>query len=201
MRTERNKGGTWNVWMEQQEYEELPRARPTPVAEIAIRLMGDCGLRSFEVLDVRPKHITRVSDERHYKLEVIGGKDTTGEYDGGKYRETWMPRNTENIVRNYIQTADIDHDEPIIKVTKRTIQNWLYKTTDEAADRTGDDDYRKISTHDLRRYWANHLLVEKGVAPRVVMSLGGWSSYNAIEPYLAAPTESNIIDEMSGVLS
>ena len=25
------------------------------------------------------------------------------------------------------------------------------------------------------------------------MALGGWSSYDAIEPYLAAPTEENII--------
>jgi hypothetical protein len=31
------------------------------------------------------------------------------------------------------------------------------------------------------------------------MALGGWSSYDAIEPYLAAPTEENIIDSMSAV--
>jgi hypothetical protein len=29
------------------------------------------------------------------------------------------------------------------------------------------------------------------------MALGGWSSYDAIEPYLAAPTEENIIKSMS----
>ena len=27
---------------------------------------------------------------------------------------------------------------------------------------------------------------------QIVMALGGWSSYDAIEPYLAAPTEENI---------
>ena len=31
------------------------------------------------------------------------------------------------------------------------------------------------------------------------MALGGWSSYDAIEPYLAAPTESNIVDSMTEV--
>ncbi len=31
------------------------------------------------------------------------------------------------------------------------------------------------------------------------MALGGWSSYDAIEPYLAAPTEANIITSMSEV--
>lgn len=29
------------------------------------------------------------------------------------------------------------------------------------------------------------------------MALGGWSSYDAIEPYLAAPTEENINRAMS----
>lgn len=29
------------------------------------------------------------------------------------------------------------------------------------------------------------------------MALGGWESYDAIEPYLSAPTEENIIDSMS----
>ncbi len=67
------------------------------------------------------------------------------------------------------------------------------------AGEVGDDDYRRVSTHDLRRCWANHLLVEEAVSPRIVMALGGWSSYDAIEPYLAAPTEENINSTMSSV--
>lgn len=31
------------------------------------------------------------------------------------------------------------------------------------------------------------------------MDLGGWSSYDAIEPYLAAPTEENINRTMGNV--
>ncbi len=31
------------------------------------------------------------------------------------------------------------------------------------------------------------------------MALGGWLSYDAIEPYLAALTEANIIESMSAV--
>lgn len=62
---------------------------------------------------------------------------------------------------------------------------------------TGDNDYRRVSSHDLRRCWANHLLVEEGVSLRIVMALGGWSSYDTIVLYLAAPAEENIIDSMS----
>jgi len=57
------------------------------------------------------------------------------------------------------------------------------------AEETGYEDYRKVLTHDLRRCWANQLLVGEGVSPRIVMALGGWPSYDAIEPYLAAPTD------------
>ena len=52
MRTERNKDGTWNVWMTRDEYREIPRHAHSGLAEVAIRLMGDCGLRVAEVLDV-----------------------------------------------------------------------------------------------------------------------------------------------------
>ncbi|GAA0197222.1 hypothetical protein GCM10009000_008540 [Halobacterium noricense] len=44
-----------------------------------------------------------------------------------------------------------------------------------------------------------HLLVEENVSARIVMALGSWSIYDAIESYLAAPTEVNIIESMSAV--
>jgi len=53
--------------------------------------------------------------------------------------------------------------------------------------------------HDLRRCWAHHLLIEEGLSPRIVMVLGGGSSYNAIEPYLAAPSESNTLNQLGAV--
>lgn len=199
MRTERNRDGTYNVWMSRDEYAELPRVASTFEREIAIRLMGDCGLRAKEVLDVRPEHIDRRKDGRSFELEVVSGKDTTGEFQGGKQRETWMPREFEAQIQRYIKENDHPVDEPLADKTVRTLQNWVNDAAEAAAEATGDDDFLRVSTHDLRRCWANHLLVEENVSPRIVMALGGWSSYDAIEPYLAAPTEDNIIRSMSGV--
>lgn len=199
MRTERNKDGSWNVWLSRDEYELLPREASSFQREIAIRLMGDCGLRVQEVLDVQPRHISRMSDGQHFELEVVGGKDTTGEYQDGKHRETWLPRDTEAIINRYVQQASVGDNDPLIDVSIRSIQYWVEDAAASAAEETGDDDYRRTSTHDLRRCWANHLLVEQNVSPRIVMALGGWSSYNAIEPYLAAPTEDNIIATMTDI--
>jgi integrase len=105
----------------------------------------------------------------------------------------------ERDINRYTQQQEISSDEPLIDRSKRTLQYWVQTAAENAADETGDTDYRRVTTHDLRRCWANHLLVEQGISPRIVMALGGWSSYDAIEPYLAAPTEENIIDSMSAV--
>lgn len=161
--------------------------------------MGDCGLRVAEVLDVEPRHVSRMSDGTHHSLEVAGGKDTTGEHQDGKHRETWLPVELERTINRYVQHEGIDRDEPLIDRTKRSVQFWVEHAADAAAEETGDEDYHRVSSHDLRRCWANHLLVEEGISPRIVMALGGWSSYDAIEPYLAAPTETNIIESMSTV--
>ncbi len=75
MRTERNKDGTFNVWLSREEYRAIPRAADSFEHEIAIRLMGDCGLRVTEVLGVTPSDISRMDDGRHYELEVTNGKD------------------------------------------------------------------------------------------------------------------------------
>jgi integrase len=197
MRTERNKDGSWNVWLSREEYQVLPREAQNFEREVAIRLMGDCGLRVAEVLDVQPQHISRMKDGRHYELEVVGGKDTTGEYRGGKHRETWLPTDVEALINRYIQSEEIARDERLVDKSKRTVQYWVEEAAAAAAEESGDSDYERVSTHDLRRCWANHLLVEENISPRIVMALGGWSSYDAIEPYLAAPTEDNIIDSMS----
>jgi integrase len=199
MRTERNRDHSYNIWMSRDEYERLPRATNGYAQEIALRLMGDCGLRVAEVLDVCPSHIDRMSDGRHYGLEVVAGKDTSGSYSGGKHRETWLPVDLERDINRYTQHQEINRDEPLIDRSKRTLQYWVESAAVTVADETGDDDYRRVTSHDLRRCWANHLLVEEGISPRIVMALGGWSSYDAIEPYLAAPTEENIIDSMSAV--
>uniref|UniRef100_UPI002480C552 tyrosine-type recombinase/integrase n=1 Tax=Halorubrum sp. F4 TaxID=2989715 RepID=UPI002480C552 len=62
------------------------------------------------------------------------------------------------------------------------------RTAERAAEATGDDDFLHVSSHDLRRRFAQRLLVDENMNPRVVMTVGGWDSFEAIEPYLNSPT-------------
>lgn len=67
------------------------------------------------------------------------------------------------------------------------------------ADATGNADFRHVSSHDLRRRFAQRLLVDENMNPRVVMQVGGWSCFKAIEPYLNAPTE-DVVDDAFAAL-
>jgi integrase len=184
--------------MAREEYERLPRNARDYAHEVAIRLMGECGLRVAEVAEVAYDDVKRSTDGQHYRLRIESGKDTTGEYESGKYREAWLPASLERQMYRFAQERDIGEGEPLFGVSKRTLQNWVSYAAADTAKATGDEDYGKVSAHDLRRSWAHDLLVEQKIGVRIVMTIGGWSSYDAIEPYLTRPSEGNIIDEMSG---
>lgn len=62
-----------------------------------------------------------------------------------------------------------------------------------------DEDFRHVSSHDLRRRFAQRLLVDENLNPRVVMQVGGWDSFQAIEPYLNAPTPEVVDDAFAEV--
>lgn len=133
--------------------------------------MEDCGLRVGEILVVEPRHINRKKDGESWQLEVVAGKDTTGEYEGGKHRDTWMPRELESLINRYCQENGVDDDKPLVPKSKRAAQYWVKQAANMAADITGDSDYQRVSTHDFRRCCANHLLVEENVSPSIVMVL------------------------------
>jgi len=68
------------------------------------------------------------------------------------------------------------------------------RTAARASEVTGDADFEKVSTHDLRRRFAQRLLIGEQMNPRVVVAVGGWDSFAAIEPHLTAPSE-DVIDD------
>jgi integrase len=136
-------------------------------------------------------HIKHV--DGHARLRVPEGKDTEGM--GGKPRDAYLPESVESELLRFANVGGIDRDEPIIDLTPRTVQRRVSKTAKAVAKKTGDPDWKKLSSHDLRRHYAQTLLVRERVNPRVVMDVGGWSSFSAIEPYLNAPTPEVINEE------
>ena len=191
MRKETTTGGEVKVWLTDEEVEELRRAAGSRRDDLIIQLGAFVGLRAFEIPQVKPTHVKRTGEDgSHYRLRVPEGKDTKrGE---GEPRDAYLPAETERDLYQFARDNDLDDTEPFIDLATNSVRAVVRRTADRAADRTGEEDYRDVSSHDLRRRFAQRLLVDEGMNPRVVMAVGGWSSFAAIEPYLNSPSESVI---------
>ncbi|OIB58159.1 site-specific integrase [Natrialba sp. SSL1] len=176
----------FKVWMTDRELEELRRAAASHRDDLIIQLGGYVGLRAFEIPQIFPKHVKRTDDGDHYRLRVPRGKDTAN--GTGKPRDPYLPKDVEGDIHRYQNAEDIGRNEPLIDLTERGVRAAVKRTAKRAAEETGDDDFTHVSSHDLRRRFAQRLLVDEQVNPRVVMQVGGWDSFQAIEPYLNAPT-------------
>jgi len=196
MRIERNENHhSYRCWLTPDEYKTLKQTAGSYRDSLIVQLGGEVGLRSFEIPQIRPEHIKHVDD--HARVRVPEGKDTEG--SGGKPRDAYLPESVESELLRYANVEGIDHDEQLIQLSDRSVQRRVKATAEAVAEETGDSDWRKVSSHDLRRFYAQTLLVRERVNPRVVMQVGGWSSFSAIEPYLNAPTPEVVNDEFEGI--
>lgn len=186
----------YNVWLSDSEVEDLRRSAANQRDDIIIQLGAYVGLRAFEIPQVQPTHI-KTSENGEYRLRVPEGKDTA--HGEGKPRDAYLPAGVERDLQQFQNAENVAPKEAYVDLTERGVRDVVKRTAEAAADRTGDGDFRYVSSHDLRRRFAQRLLVDEEVNPRVVMAVGGWDSFAAVEPYLTAPTP-GVIDEELGSL-
>ncbi|MCH7659254.1 MAG: helix-turn-helix domain-containing protein [Euryarchaeota archaeon] len=167
------------------EYDQLLAATTTYRERLLVRLGGEVGLRATEMTTIRLNDIVRVrSDPDRFVLSV-------SEQDGS--REAYLPRSIEEELRRYATSNAVGDDERIFGVTPRRVQMLVRKVGDRAADRTGAERFETVSAQDLRGYFARTLLRGREISPRIVRSIGGWASVEALNPYLDAPTTEEIV--------
>jgi len=162
--------------------------------EVAVQIMARVGARASGVLSARPENLRWNSDGEYWELE-LRGKNTKG---GEKtIRDAYVPDRVKENLDRYQSERGIGDPEQYVQKSEDTVRRWVREITDEIAEETGNERWYAVSSHDLRRSWATHHLVEENRAVRVMMEVGGWSSYDAIEPYLTKPTPEKIGAEFS----
>ncbi|OYR57406.1 bacterio-opsin activator [Halorubrum ezzemoulense] len=161
--------------------------------EIAIQLMARVGCRSSGVPSARPENLRWNGDGEYWEIRVRGKNTKGGEKT---VRDAYVPTKVKENLDRYASERNIADDEPYVSKSESSIGRWVREITDHIAEDTGEERWYEVSSHDLRRTWATHHLVEQSVAVRVMMEIGGWSSYDAIEPYLTKPTPEKIGQEM-----
>ena len=184
-------GGEVRCWLRQKEIHELEQVALLEdwTREIAIQLMGECGLRASEVSYPTNEKLRWSGPGECWLLEVRG-KNTKG--GNRTIRDAWVPESVAESIHRYASERDFDNEESWIDVSTGTVRRWVRDAAVSVSARMGDERWSNVSSHDLRRSWATYHLVERGVDVRTMMAIGGWSSYSAIEPYLDEPTEARI---------
>ena len=138
--------------------------------DLLIQLGGYVGLRAFEIPQVCPRHVKRTDDGEHYRLRVPEGRDTTG--NGGKPRDAYLPESVERELHQYQQENDLRPSNRFIDLSESGVRAVVERVANTTADETGEEDYRHVSSHDLRRRYAQRLLVDERMNLRVVMAVG-----------------------------
>jgi len=181
------------VWLDDRDYERFREAAATYRERLLVRLGGEVGLRPFEVVQSRPAHVSQfvTAEGTSYFLHVPHGKDAG---DGGAPREAYLPTGVRRELQRYVRSNGIAEDQRIIDVTPRRVEMLLADVGGRAAEETGEPAFREVSANDLRRYFAHHLLVEEGVNPLVVMSVGGWKHLESLAPYFDRPDRTVIAE-------
>jgi integrase len=136
----------------------------------------------------------RWSEKGEVWLFEIRGKNTQG--GDPKIRDAWMPEDVADDIHKYSRERNLDASDPWVGASKSSVRRWVKEAAQKIAKERDTPRWLEVSSHDLRRSWATFHLVERQVDVRTMMSIGGWSDYSAIEPYLAEPTEGRIGDAM-----
>ncbi|WP_265111257.1 bacterio-opsin activator domain-containing protein [Halosolutus halophilus] len=185
--------GTTGVILGRREYESLLNAAETYREALVIRLCGDAGLRPAELTRVTIDDVEQVRiDPPRYLIRVPTG-------DGDRGRTAYLPTRVERELRRYARSNGLSTDDPIFTVTPRRLQMLVSDVADRASDLFDDPDLAHVSTSDLRQYFARTALVDHDVNPRVVKTVGGWRSFEALESYLPEPTDTEIVDAFDAV--
>lgn len=140
--------------------------------DIAFTLAARCGLRRQEIVEVTPADL--VSNDTGQIVRVWEGK-------GEKYREVPAPSSLTQLALGLARAPD----DPLVGCDPSTIYDWVARARARCRAATGDEGWRFVGPHDLRRSWGVRLL-EAGVLPSVVMEWGGWEDWRTFRNHYLA---------------
>ncbi len=169
------------VWLSRDEVDALLEVVDDPLRKVAFRLAAECGLRTHEIVAVTPDHVVD-GGQAGQMLVVPEGK-------GEKYREAPIPDSLADLVDAAASFGGVDAGEVLVDRSTRALRNWIEATRKELIDRTGEDRWRYLTFHDLRRTWAGQL-ANADVDETVALRWGGWNDLDTfLDHYRGEATE------------
>lgn len=189
MQTHPLRNEKWRVFIRVDEFEQLLESAEHQRGRTAITVMGN-SLRVGTAATVLMGQFYQ-DKEGHWWLHV-DAKDATDRDRETKPREVPFTDKLIKVLEKHKNVTDIStlpDDEPLFDVVKRTLQRDVKDAAENAAIATGNDEFEKISSHDLRRYYASHYLFRLKVDQHTVRQIGGWKKVEHMFEYLLLPRD------------
>lgn len=184
----------YRVFMEPHEYDTMVECASRDRAEIAFRLGGECSLRRKEVLEVTLDKIQKSrSPDVGISFMRVWGKETRKE-NSKKPRKPWVPNSLIEELERYSKRKNIRSSSPLYPKSKGTLQNDIVDARERAANKTGDEDFLKVTFHDFRRYFATNLFYREGVNIEFIAALGGWEDPDYMKEEYLDPYFDDVIE-------
>jgi len=190
-------GNQERVYLNPNDYQTLIDSSDSRRAEIAMRIMGEMGLRVSEVGFSLEDIYESTHPEVGIHFVTIYSKDTSGKTDDGKRRDAWVPNDLLERIEEYYTVTQRPESLPVVGESERTISRDVKESAKIAARKTGNDDFEHVSCHDFRAYFATNMMLREGVDPEVVMELGGWEDRDTMDPYIDASFDDIIQDSLA----
>lgn len=185
----------YRVFMEPHEYETILESASRDRAEIAFRLGAECSLKKKEVLEVT---LNKIQKSRSPGVEIffmrVWGKETQKE-NSKKPRKPWIPNSLLRKLERYSKRKNIKPSSPLYPNSTGTLQNDIVDARERAADKTGDDDFLKVTFHDFRRYFATNLFYREGINIEFIAALGGWEDPDYMKEEYLDPYFDDVIQQ------
>jgi len=188
-------GQKWRVFMDTQEYRTLLKSaysngqNSERQVRLEMRLLA-CSLRVDTASNLRWGQFERRETPEGIRWVVkVEAKDSTDREAETRPRAVYVPQDIMQDVQAHVERKSIGDDDLLFPCSTKTIYRDVKRSAANAVVRTDNDEYRKLSPHDLRRYFATHLLFRHEVPAPVVRVLGGWKSDEAMFEYLILPDD------------
>lgn len=163
-----------------------------------MRIAGESGPRIGLITRIRrcDFYVPSDPDVGIVLLKIRGAKDTTEDNTGGE-RLTWVPRDLYEEILDHCRREDINDNEEVFDVGAERMRQLIKEAGENAAAKTENYDYRYLTPHDLRSYFATNMIRRQRVDREIVKSMGGWNSDKALQPYLDVALPRDIQDELA----
>lgn len=119
----------------------------------------------------------------------VEGKSPANQYQETKSRKVWIPEPIKQKIDSYIEDEGLSDQDYLADIEKRQLTNDINTAAENAAIATGNEDYKKVTGHDFRRYFATHFIMRLEVSEELVRQLGGWKEISHMWEYLLLPTD------------